>query len=62
MPCGNLSTVLNANMTGVNPNNFVYMDEYNYTCNPGFMPSGNVNVTCQSDGTWTAGPTCESGK
>ena len=41
---------------------YVFGDTYTYVCNNGYEYSGEVESTCQSDGTWSLSPptcTCE---
>ena len=58
MNCGPSANVSNSTKTSEGT---LYKDTVFYTCLSGFEMSGDANVTCQANGSWTSPPpTCSS--
>ena len=55
--CGPLSNPANGQLS---LNGTVFETIATYTCDSGFKLIGNDTRVCQSDGTWSESPTCES--
>ena len=54
--CGDPGQVTNAVRTG--PSSFTVGSTATYSCNQDFQLVGNGQITCQTNGAWTARPAC----
>jgi hypothetical protein len=54
--CGDVPVSTNGYI--VSSTGTVYGSKVTYECNPGTVASGNLEITCRSDGTWESPPIC----
>ena len=55
--CSNVTQLNNGRTIG---SNYTFGDSVTFSCNRGYKLSGEFSITCQANGSWTAGmPTCE---